>query len=152
MARFDEQTRTVILSNLRNGMGTERAALGAGVSRVTVWRWLQRGRGDKAKGRSTAYARFADDFEIAEANAIAQLETTLHQQAAEDWRANAWLLSRKRPEEYGDKIDALDRIKTQAIEELFDFLKSKARGSTIDDIIAVLTADAEAKEAAKLTG
>jgi hypothetical protein len=62
------------------------------------------------------------------------------------------LLSRKRPEEFGDRgVDALDRIKTQAIEELFAFLKSKARPETIDDIIAVLTADVEAKEAAKLT-
>jgi hypothetical protein len=142
----------VILSNLRNGMGTERAALGAGVSRVTVWRWLQKGRGDKAQGRQTSYAKFADDFETAEANAIANLETTLHEQAREDWRANAWLLSRKRPEEYGDKVDALDRIKTQAIEELFALLEGKAARSTIDDIIAVLTADVEAREAAKLTG
>ena len=142
MSSFNEETRIVILANVRAGMGTERAALGAGVSRVTLWRWLRRGREERGEGRRTAYVRFLEAFEIAEANAVAQLETTLHEQAREDWRANAWLLSRKRPLEYAQEPIA-EALRKQCVEELIDFLERRARPETFREVLELLANHAD---------
>lgn len=138
MARFKQQTRELILQGVRDGMGIERASFQAGVHPTTSWRWRHRGKRDRAEGRATAYARFAHDFDIAEANAIAQLEVSMHTQARDDWRAAAWLLSRRRRDEYGE-VEITDVVRKQVIEELFDFLQARARPETFNELCELLS-------------
>jgi hypothetical protein len=103
---------------MKTGVSYERAARTAGIGRSTLWRWLTRGEADHSEGRRTSYAKFWEDFKRAEAAALGQLEINLWQQSAEDWRAAAWILSRKAPREYGD-ADVTAELKEAIVNDLF---------------------------------
>ena len=86
-------------------------------------RWRRRGEDDRLQGRNTAYAKFVAECERLESEVVSAAEKSLQRVATSDrdWRAAAWLLTRKRPEFYSDKAaDAqlVDRLRMQCMEEL----------------------------------
>lgn len=52
----------------------------------------------------TIYTRFASDFELARAASEGHLVMRIMQATGKDWKAAAWLLSKKNPERFGDKV------------------------------------------------
>lgn len=102
-----------------------KAALLAGINRVTLHRWIERGE----KAKSGKYRKFADDVERAKARGQQKLidhirdtgslglfqeetrvvesdkgtTTTKIVKRVVDWRASAWLLERMNPEDWGAK-------------------------------------------------
>lgn len=90
-----------IRSLVLGGATTRRAALRVGVPATTFERWR-----DRAKRGRKPYANFFTAFEIAEAVFLAGVEQTLTASTQDDWRAAAWLLSRRLPAEYGDTKQA----------------------------------------------
>jgi hypothetical protein len=85
--------RSLILA----GTSIRRAALRLGVPATTFERWRDRAR----RGRKP-YADHFKAFEIAETVFLAGIEQTLTASTRDDWRAAAWLLSKRLPAEYGD--------------------------------------------------
>ena len=96
---------------------------------------MAKGEADEAEGRRTAHATFLKNFREAEATSLGQLESNIWQQAQEDWRASAWLLSRKLPNQYGDA----DRIVMQrAALELLDFAQRRCRPEVYEGLLLAL--------------
>lgn len=85
--------RSLILA----GASTRRAALTLGVPPTTFERWRER-----ARRRRRPYADCFETFEIAEAVFLGGAEQALAAATRDDWRAAAWLLSRRLPGDYGD--------------------------------------------------
>jgi len=56
--KFTEKTRGEILEAMKIGVSHVRAAVAAGVSERTLYRWLKKCEDDEAAGRRTAHARF----------------------------------------------------------------------------------------------
>jgi AcrR family transcriptional regulator len=86
-------TKEKVLENLREGMTREAAATQAGISKATLYRWID----DDDDFRDDVEA--AVDF--AEAVMVSQIKTMGH--SRDDWRAIAWLLERRFPDRWGLK-------------------------------------------------
>lgn len=88
--RFTPEVREKVLVAIRAGNYLEVAARYAGISRSTLFGWLDRGR----KARSGQFLEFLDavDGAIAQAEVAAVADVVKASQT--DWRAAAWLLER----------------------------------------------------------
>lgn len=111
MAQLTPKTVTDLLTLIRAGT-TVRGACGvARVGKSTFYEWLKQGRAAKAKheggeqlNEHEALAKqLVDDLEVAEAEAEARHVKNILTKATAadgDWRASAWWLERRRPEDY----------------------------------------------------
>jgi len=88
--KYTPETANRVLEGIRLGMTWRHAAAYAGVSVLTIRRWCQR------------YADFGRQLEEAEGHAVAANMERIRQAALNgDWRASAWILERRWPEDYG---------------------------------------------------
>ena len=101
-------------------------------------RWRTQGEADIAAGKNTAHARFVQDLHKAESDALGQLESNMWQQSQEDWRAGAWLLSKKDPQRYGKEPDEREALQQQVVRELFDFLQKHVSGGAFNEVCTAL--------------
>jgi hypothetical protein len=124
---------------MRIGVSYDRAATSEGVSARTLRRWLRQGEADIAAGRNTAHASFVQSFRKAESDALGQLETNLWQQSQEDWRAGAWLLARKLPNQYGDVTPAArEALQQQVVSEFVSFIQSHVSPNAFQEVLHAL--------------
>jgi hypothetical protein len=95
-----------IVNMLKLGNYQETAAAAAGIDARTLRRWLHRG----ASREEEPYATFAARVLEAEASAESRHVGTLYSASREDWRAAAWILSRKSPDRWGDKVQQMIEV------------------------------------------
>jgi len=99
--KFTSERRDIILDTLRRGASLAAAAAAAGVNPDTVLNWRR------------ARAAFALQVDQAMAEgALRALDAIWTAAESGDWRAAAWLLERRYPEEYGRQ--ALD-VRTDGV-------------------------------------
>ena len=91
--------RNLLLASLRAGATLKMAALAAGIDRVTLWRWIKRGK----KAKSGKYRAFLRELIQASAMGGVRNVTCISRAAARDWRAAAWMLERRYPRDYGKR-------------------------------------------------
>jgi transposase-like protein len=137
--RFDPETRAGILAAMRIGVSYDRAATSEGVSSRTLRRWRRQGEADIAAGKNTAYARFVRDFNKAESDALGQLESNMWQQSQDDWRAAAWLLSKKDPRRYGKDSDEREALQQQVVSEFIDFIQRHVSPGAFQEVLHALS-------------
>jgi len=139
IVKFSEETRILVVCALLCGVSKARAAELAGITRMTLYRWLQQGQRDEAAGLDTEYACFAAVCRRAEAQVIAAVECGLVEAAiGGDWRAAAWYLSKKLPLEYGSASNVL---KTAMANELLDELGQRISAAAFEEVLGALTAE-----------
>lgn len=116
MARRTKLTpdrQEVICQNVRLGLPYKTAALLAGICERTFYYWKRRGalererleeKGARSRQREIPFLEFLQSLELANAKAQLVLVARI-QQAATDghWRAAAWLLERRYPDEWGQR-------------------------------------------------
>jgi hypothetical protein len=78
-----------LIAALLAGNTREAAATHADIDRTTLYRWLERDAGLRAR------------VEKAEADAEVRFAAQIARAAGDDWRAGAWWLERRRPKSYG---------------------------------------------------
>ncbi len=81
IVKFCPEVRGGILAAVKLGVTYERAAETAGISRMTLFRWLTQGRADESAGLDTEQRRFFDAFHAAEAGVVGAVEISLVQTA-----------------------------------------------------------------------
>lgn len=108
-----------IVGAIRGGAYNETAALFAGISESTFYKWLQKGneaREQEIEPENSEYLQFLQAIEKAQADT--EIENLLVVRGAaqgkptkegvpgeaQDWKAAAWLLERKFPDRYGRRI------------------------------------------------
>lgn len=96
-----------ILNTVAHGSTFHAAAEAAGINRTTLVAWRERGEADLDNHKDTVFARLADGLPRARARGEASLVDTIRAHATMDWRAAAWLLERRSPEDWA-KRDSLD--------------------------------------------
>ena len=106
--------RKQIVDLVRDGVPLTHAALAAGVGKSTVFRWMAQGDADQ-KG---VYRDFREAIRRAEAESVAALVAQVLQGAAKDWRAAAWLLTRRAPADFIDPAKVAEMQAAQARAEL----------------------------------
>jgi hypothetical protein len=104
-SKLDSEITNRVLAALESGVGIVRAAAHAGVAASTVHNWLQQGDADQQAGTESDRAAFLDRVTRTRANVAVRLAAQLQRAGREnvdgDWRANAWLLERLAPDEFG---------------------------------------------------
>ena len=89
-----KKTREELLANLREGLTIKDACALAGINRCTYYSWLENGSEDWIQKVSEAESY---------AKAMLVQQVKIDGTAKQDWRAAAWLLERRWPEDYGPK-------------------------------------------------
>lgn len=123
--KLNEERHKRLCDLVRAGNWLESAAAMAGVSSAVVRDWCRRGEREAEKGMDTIYTRFAADFELARAASEGHLVMRIVQAASKDWKAAAWLLSRKNPGRFGDKVtNRNENVTVPATDEVASALAS----------------------------
>lgn len=115
-----------ICQYLGHGAYLETAAAAVGVHYRTLRQWLRYGAEHEAAGADDIYTRFCAAVEEAQAKADLKDIALISAAAKDDWKAAAWRLARRRPQQWGEvKRHELSGpeggpIETRAIEALDD--------------------------------
>jgi hypothetical protein len=115
VSKLEDTKVKLLLQALNGGNYIEVACSFAGLAPSTVYRWLERGRaerasqelGNKANPEEIEYLELCESVEKARATAVLR-NVTIIQSAANNgqWQAAAWWLERSMPNQYGRKIQA----------------------------------------------
>jgi hypothetical protein len=99
-SKLTPEMETDLVLLLANGLSIRSAALVAGVSRRSLTRWLADGLRQRVEKAREARPESTD------AMTEARLVVAIARAAAlGDWRAGAWLLSRRWPERWGERTE-----------------------------------------------
>lgn len=94
------QLQETICAELRNGMPITQTCHYAGISHETYYTWMDKG--------SEGIAPYADFFEAAtraRVEGLRALASTVREAALDDWRAAAWMLERRSPDEWSKRTE-----------------------------------------------
>lgn len=128
-SKLTDETHQTIVGAIQLGMYQEQAALMAGISRGTFFRWMERGL--KGGNQNTRYREFRDAVEKARAEAEARKLRAIHIAADNGtWQAAAWWLERSFPDRWGRR----DKVEVTHITE--DMLDAEIR--RLEDELAAL--------------
>lgn len=72
----------------------------AGITAAQLYQWLKKG-----EAGEQPYADFKRRVEVAQATAEAQNVRTITNASRRDWKAAAWLLAKRNPQDWGEKRD-----------------------------------------------
>jgi hypothetical protein len=123
---FNDVAERRILAALRKGATMEMAAKAAGISRATLHRWRDRHEGfDRKVQRARAEAGL-DSLDVIESAADEG-----------DWRAAAWMLEKRYPDQYGESGD----LPQEEIESFVETVRTTIRETfdgceTADELLA----------------
>ena len=96
--KFSPERQKTITNLIRAGCTIERACNAAGIESRTLRFWRKRG-----KAGEEPYASFCLALKEADAMGEAHRVAVIAKAGDEDWRAAAWLLSRRHPERWGER-------------------------------------------------
>lgn len=119
--KLTQDVHSLIVTLVRNGNYLETAAAAAGVAEPTVRRWMHEG----ATTGEEPYHSFWEDVIKAEAAKEDELLGRVEQagRSPEFWQANAWILARRHPKRWQEKVQIevqaeMSRILTHLEERL----------------------------------
>ena len=107
--KYSKQVHKKIVDNIRKGRSVHDSSLLSGLSKYTLDEWLWQAK--KEPEKHPEWVQLAQDIEMARAEfrgqALENIVTVGNSQQAGTWQANAWLLERTDPENWGrkDKVE-----------------------------------------------
>ena len=107
--KYSNKILEEICDYIGKGISNKGAANLAGVCESTFYKWLSDDKNNPlTKSQKT---EFLESMGMARARRGCKLTSTIMRASETDWRAAAWYLARTCPEEYGDKVKAVDFTK-----------------------------------------
>lgn len=100
--KFIPETVGLLMKGVRAGLPYHLAAEAAGIGETTFYEW-QRGEFPRGADKDLK-AHFAEDLMRAKGGSAARLMILVNNAAAEDWRAAAWILERRFPQDFGKQL------------------------------------------------
>ena len=106
-SKFTPETRERITQGLAGGLTCKDAAVYAGISKETLKAWVGRGHQQQENGPADGdYAHFLREIEEAEARYKVRALGLISTAMTKDWKAAAWVLERKFPDEWAKRPPA----------------------------------------------
>ncbi len=104
---LDADTETRILDFIRRGNYVKTSCLAAGISKQTFYNWLQRAEHGTRGNGDDIYIDFFDRLEKAREANVAERVAKIQEagEKPQNWPANAWLLERMIPGDYGRRME-----------------------------------------------
>ena len=140
--KLTPDVQELIVDGINAGLTFGLTCARAGVNPATFYRWLEKGE----TAKSGVYSEFCDAVERAKADSALRLVSQITLQAPTDWRAAAFMLERRFPDDYGKrtevtgkdggpvKVDAKTQHVFQPTPELWDeVLRERAEYERLRD-------------------
>ena len=140
--KLTPEVQELIVDGINAGLTFGLTCARAGVNPATFYRWLEKGEAAK----SGVFCEFCDTVSRARADSAMRLVSQITLQAPTDWRAAAFLLERRFPDDYGKrseltgkdggpvKVDAKTQHVFQPTPELWDeVLRERAEYERLRD-------------------
>ena len=99
--KLTPEVQDLIVDGINAGLTLGLTCARAGVARSTFYDWLEKGEAAK----SGALMEFSDTVSRARADSALRLVSQITLQAPTDWRAAAFLLERRFPDDYGKRSE-----------------------------------------------
>jgi hypothetical protein len=141
---FTPEAGATVVALISAGHSLEAASAGVERHRTTVWRWFKHGLADLDAGIGSELAKFARNYQLAEGQALAQMEGYLVEQARQDWRANVRYLASKRPEVWSSK--ATTPLILRIIDRILDHVRERATPEEYERFVDLLSEPIEVEE------
>ena len=101
LTKLTPEVQNTFLEAIDIGLTHKLACEYAVISESTFYAWVQRGKA----ATSGIYLEFLDALARAEAQGASRLLAQIRLHAATDWRAAAWVLERRHPDDYGKRAE-----------------------------------------------
>lgn len=112
--KYDQTTAEVLLKAVAAGLPNKTAAELAGIDERTLYNWKRRG-----KAGEEPFLQFLQSLRAHQARAVREaMQTINHAAKRGEWRAAAWWLERRHPDEYGSerkRIRELEKMLAEII-------------------------------------
>lgn len=92
----------VFLEGIQLGQTIKDSAEYANINPSTIHMWAAKGEEEKEAGKRTKYVDFLEQFNKAKQQFIRNGLYQIYQASRNDWRAAAYLLKMRHPQDYGD--------------------------------------------------
>ena len=99
--KLTPEVQETIVDGINAGLTFRLTCARAGVNPATFYRWLEKGEA----AQTGVYREFCDTASRARADAALRLVSQITLQAPTDWRAAAFLLERRFPDDYGKRTE-----------------------------------------------
>ena len=99
--KLTPEVQDLIVDGINAGLTFRLTCARAGVNPGTFYRWLEKGEA----AQTGVYREFCDAVERAKADSALRLVSQITLQAPTDWRAAAFMLERRFPEDYGKRTE-----------------------------------------------
>ncbi len=111
--KLTPEVQEQVCTAIRAGNTFEAAAAYGGISPASFYSYMDKGRQSYEKGkRRTKFTEFLEEVTRAKSTAEVALVANINKAGDKDWRAHAFLLERRNPEDWGRR----DRIKADITE------------------------------------
>ena len=140
--KLTPESQETIVDGINAGLTFRLTCARAGVNPATFYRWLEKGE----TAKSGRYREFCDTVSRAKADSALRLVSQITLQAPTDWRAAAFMLERRFPDDYGKrtevtgkddgpvKVDTKTQHVFQPTQEVWDdILRKRAEFETLRD-------------------
>jgi hypothetical protein len=115
-SKLTSETQGQICALIARGNTRTDAAACAGVSYGVIKHWVRLGKKARREGKRDRYLAFLTALEKADGDCRKRLVACVWKSAAKNWRAAAYLLGCKAPDEYGPFMHALRAIQKDIAE------------------------------------
>lgn len=102
--------KAILLKAIEEGMPLKQAAMAAGVSYDSMNRWRKRG---ESENEPLMFRKFCKELQRSEAIAMQRLIGRIQAAGETDWKASAWMLEKRFPEEFG-KVQRVEHSAPEA--------------------------------------
>ena len=99
--KLTPEVHEAIVDGINAGLTYRLSCARAGVTPATFYKWLEKGEG----AQSGALMEFFDAVERAKSDSALRLVSQITLQAPTDWRAAAFILERRFPDDYGRRTE-----------------------------------------------
>lgn len=114
------------------GCTVEGAAAAVDIDPRTIYDWRSRGLIEC----SGIYYQFSQALMRARAKSEATLVACIASAAKTDWRAAAWILERRFPDQYGNRLTLVKRLEQMTEDELDAYLAERLQGAGLSDEVS----------------
>ena len=103
-SKLTPATHRIVVEALATGCYRETAAEYAGIGVSTFYRWMEQGEADIEHDRQSPYRELLEAIKLAESHAEVEALELIRSAAKKTWTAAAWLLERKKPDQWGRRV------------------------------------------------
>ena len=133
---FTPEIADKILTSITNGSPIRFAALSAGVDDSTVYKWMKQGKnGDPENPKDAIFIDFFKAMKVAKGKWVEARIAKITYAANQAWQANAWLLERMYPEQFGSdrrEIRDLKKMLAELMSEVAAVRANRAQLAAAD--------------------